>query len=143
MPRTPPIVLLTDDLRRGAERDRLRAGVRAVLPHDTGAPEIVAAIEAAAAGLLALHPDAVPGLGSRPAPTRGAWARAAEEALTPRELEVLAMLAEGLGNKAIATALGISGHTVKFHIAAILAKLGAGSRTEAVTIGVRRGLVML
>jgi DNA-binding CsgD family transcriptional regulator len=63
------------------------------------------------------------------------------EALTPREFEVLRMLADGLGNKEIANRLGISDHTSKFHVAQILAKLGAGSRTEAVAIGMRRGLV--
>jgi DNA-binding NarL/FixJ family response regulator len=63
--------------------------------------------------------------------------------LTARESEVLGMLAEGLGNKAIAARLGISTHTAKFHVASILAKLGAGSRTEAVTIGMRRGLVAI
>jgi DNA-binding CsgD family transcriptional regulator len=63
--------------------------------------------------------------------------------LTPREKEVLGMMAEGLGNKAIATRLGISPHTVKFHIASVFAKLDVESRTEAVTEGVRRGLVLI
>jgi DNA-binding CsgD family transcriptional regulator len=63
--------------------------------------------------------------------------------LTPREIEVLGMLAEGLGNKTIARRLGISEHTVKFHVGSILAKLDASSRTEAVTLGARRGLIML
>jgi two-component system, NarL family, response regulator YdfI len=65
------------------------------------------------------------------------------EELTPREIEVLRMMAEGLGNKEIAVRLGISDHTVKFHISSILAKVGASSRTEAVTIGIRMGLVLL
>ena len=65
------------------------------------------------------------------------------EELTPRETEVLAMLAEGLGNREIASRLGISDHTVKFHISSILDKLNASSRTEAVTLGIRRGLVLL
>ncbi|HKC74673.1 MAG TPA: response regulator transcription factor, partial [Chloroflexota bacterium] len=63
--------------------------------------------------------------------------------LTPREIEVLGMLAEGLGNKTIARRLGISEHTVKFHVGSIFAKLDASSRTEAVTLGARRGLIML
>ena len=63
--------------------------------------------------------------------------------LTARETEVLGMLADGLGNKIIAARLGISAHTAKFHVASIMAKLGAGSRTEAVTIGMRRGLVVI
>jgi DNA-binding NarL/FixJ family response regulator len=63
--------------------------------------------------------------------------------LTPRELEVLTMVAEGLGNRAIAKGLGISVHTVKFHVAAVLDKLGARSRAEAVAVGLRRGLLMV
>lgn len=65
------------------------------------------------------------------------------ETLTPREIEVLVMLAEGTGNKVIARHLGISEHTVKFHVGSILAKLNASSRTEAVTLGVRQGLILL
>ena len=65
------------------------------------------------------------------------------EPLTPRELEVLRVLALGLANKEIGSKLGISEHTVKFHVAAILGKLGASSRTEAVAIGIRRGLIFV
>jgi DNA-binding NarL/FixJ family response regulator len=64
-------------------------------------------------------------------------------ALTRRELSVLRLVAHGLGNKEIASELGISRHTVKYHLASLLAKLGVHSRTEAVTIGLRRGLVPL
>jgi DNA-binding NarL/FixJ family response regulator len=64
-------------------------------------------------------------------------------ALTPREIEVLRLLADGASNKLIAHKLGISEHTVKFHVTSILSKLNAGSRTEAVTLGVRKGLVYL
>ena len=67
----------------------------------------------------------------------------APQALTPREIEVLTMLAEGLGNKAIARRLNISEHTVKFHVGSIFSKLNASSRTEAVTLGARQGLIML
>jgi DNA-binding NarL/FixJ family response regulator len=119
-----------------------RGPVRAVLPRDATAGEVLAAIEAVAAGLVALHPDALGALRSRaPRPARAA--PDADQALTAREIEVLGMLAEGLGNKIIAARLGISTHTAKFHVASILAKLGAGSRTEAVTIGMRRGLVVI
>jgi DNA-binding NarL/FixJ family response regulator len=68
---------------------------------------------------------------------------AGAEALTPREVEVLELLAEGLSNKGIAARLGISDQTVKFHAAAISGKLGARNRTEAVRLGVRRGLITL
>jgi DNA-binding NarL/FixJ family response regulator len=63
------------------------------------------------------------------------------EEITSRETDVLRMLAEGLVNKEIAARLGISEHTVKFHIGSILDKLGASTRTEAVTLGIRRGLI--
>jgi DNA-binding NarL/FixJ family response regulator len=63
--------------------------------------------------------------------------------LTPREIEVLTMLAEGLGNKAIARQLDISDNTVKFHLSSIFGKLGATSRTEAVMLGMRHGFIMM
>ena len=63
--------------------------------------------------------------------------------LTPRELEVLRIMAEGEANKAIAWRLGISEHTAKFHVASILTKLNAASRAEAVAIGMRKGLILL
>ncbi|MGB8698897.1 MAG: helix-turn-helix transcriptional regulator [Thermosynechococcaceae cyanobacterium] len=65
------------------------------------------------------------------------------ECLTPREMEVLAFLSQGLSNKAIATRLHLSAHRVKFHVGSIFEKLGASSRTEAVAIGLRQGLILL
>jgi NarL family two-component system response regulator YdfI len=124
----PALVLLTDD----AGLNHLKAGARAVLPPSAGAAEIVAAIEAVAAGLIVLHPEAL-----EPA------AVSIDSMLTGREVDVLRMLAEGLANKEIAYRLGISEHTVKFHVAALFGKLHASSRTEAVTMGVRQGLIML
>ena len=117
--------------------DALRSGVRAVLPRHSSATQIVAAIEAAAAGFVVLEPGDLDGLLVNPQPASLA------EPLTPREVEVLAMLAEGQSNKAIAHRLGISEHTVKFHVTSIMGKLDAGSRTEAVTQGIRQGLIML
>jgi DNA-binding NarL/FixJ family response regulator len=70
-------------------------------------------------------------------------AAGAGEPLTPRERDVLQLMAEGLPNKLIAVRLSISEHTAKFHVSAIMTKLGAASRTEAVTIGARRGLLIL
>ncbi len=118
--------------------EALRSGVRAVLPRDVSAPEMLAAIEAAAAGLTVLHPSDLQAL----LPVRSISTNSGES-LTPRELEVFAMLAEGVGNKTIAWKLGISEHTVKFHVASIMGKLNAASRTEAVAIGIRKGLIML
>lgn len=141
-PPAPPVVLLAGDLGPTACARLLRAGVRAILPRDASEREIAAGIEAAAAGLIVLHPSAAPAAG-RGARLRRAGAPPVAEPLTTRELEVLGMIAEGLRNRAIAGRLGISSHTVKFHIAAILAKLGARSRTEAVTAGLRLGLLMV
>ena len=116
-----------------------RAGVRAVLRGDATKEELVAAIAAARAGLVVLHPDAL----KSPAAARAAPQGGGAAALTPREVEILGMMAEGMSNRTIAARLGISSHTVKFHVASILEKLGAGSRTEAVTFGVRQGLIAL
>jgi DNA-binding NarL/FixJ family response regulator len=141
-PRAPAVVLLTGSPRGRLGAEALRAGLRAVLPRDASAAEIVAAVEAVAAGLVVvLHPDGLPALS--PAGPLSRSTTALDEPLTARETEILAMLAEGYGNKTIAARLGISGHTVKFHVASILGKLGAGSRTEAVTLALRRGLIMI
>lgn len=138
-----PIVLLGDESDSAAVTEALRHGVRAVLPREAAAEEIVAAVEAAAAGLLALHPTTADTLLPLLGPLSRSPTTAGAETLTPREIEVLGMLAEGAGNKLIARRLGISEHTVKFHVGSILAKLNASSRTEAVTLGVRQGLIML
>jgi DNA-binding NarL/FixJ family response regulator len=98
---------------------------------------------AAAVGLVVLHPDFIEDLfPQNDSPTR-ALSSSPIQSLTPREIEVLGMLALGLGNKIIAKRLGISEHTVKFHISSIFQKLNASSRTEAVTLGARLGLIML
>ena len=115
--------------------------MRAILPRDAAAHEIAAGIEALAAGLVVLHPSAPPV--SIDKAVRHLPAEARADPLTPRELEILGMMAEGMGNRAIGKSLGISTHTVKFHIAAILDQLSARSRTEAVAIGMRRGLLMV
>jgi NarL family two-component system response regulator YdfI len=142
-PHSPAFVVLTDDTHTAWAAEALRAGVRAVLPRQVDASAIVAAVEAAAAGLIVLHHDTVesllPMLSSAPRALPGS----PQQTLTPREIEVLSMLAEGLGNKSIAWRLGISEHTVKFHVGSILSKLNASSRTEAVTLGIRQGLIML
>jgi NarL family two-component system response regulator YdfI len=142
--RLPPgVVMLTDDPRPALGVELLRRGGRAVLPRHASSEEIVAAIEAVAAGLVVLHPEAMTSLRSASLARPGAVAAVADQRLTAREIEILGLIAEGLGNKAIAARLRISDHTVKFHIASIFAKLSAGSRTEAVTIGVRQGLIMI
>jgi two-component system, NarL family, response regulator YdfI len=138
--RAPALVLLTNDQQPSWTQDALRYGVRAVLPRDASQSEILAAVDAAATGLAVLDPRDLDQLlaSAAPAPTAAETSR-----LTARELEVLRMVAEGAANKIIAWKLNISEHTVKFHVASILAKLGASTRTEAVTIGIRKGLVLL
>jgi two-component system, NarL family, response regulator YdfI len=137
------VVALVDDPGPAWTARALRAGVLGVLARNSDALEIHAAIEAANRGLLLLEPDIARALVHRDSvrPSEADFEEA--EQLTAREVEVLRMMAEGLGNKEIASRLGISDHTVKFHISSILAKLGAASRTEAVTLGVRKGLILL
>lgn len=138
---TAAIVLVAGDTQPAWTLEALRHGVRAVLSHDASQSEILAAVEAAANDLAVVDPRELDGLLSTTAPARAHSAGAS--ALTARELEVLRMMADGAANKIIAWKLGVSEHTVKFHVASILAKLGASSRTEAVTTGIRQGLVLL
>lgn len=139
----PPVVLLANDDHPGWTREVLRAGVRAVLPQNASQGEILAAVTAAANGLAVLDPHDLEGMLATPAAAPLASAPAEQPALTPREIEVLRMMAEGEANKTIAWKLGISEHTAKFHVASILGKLNAASRAEAVAIGIRKGLILL
>jgi DNA-binding NarL/FixJ family response regulator len=138
-----PIVVLIDGAEARWIARGLRSGVKAILARDASSAEIELAIQATNSGLFLFDDDTTQQLtarfGSDPLPEH---AELVEE-LTEREIEILRKLAEGLGNKQIASALAISEHTVKFHISSILDKLGASSRTEAVTIGIRMGLVLL
>jgi NarL family two-component system response regulator YdfI len=133
------MVLLADVADPAVVSAALRAGIRGVISRDASAEEIESAIQAVHAGLVVINAgslqDILPEM--RPA------AEALSQPLSERELEVLNLIAEGQSNKLIAHALGISEHTVKTHVASIRAKLGASSRTEAVSQAIRRGLVML
>ena len=140
--RDASVIVLVDQPPPGWSSDALRAGVRAILPSEIAPDQLKAALEAVSAGLVVIHPAEANTL----LPVAAASPRAMGdfvEPLTRREREVLQMLAAGLGNKEIATRLAISDHTVKFHVASILGKLGASTRTEAVAIGIRLGLVLL
>jgi two-component system, NarL family, response regulator YdfI len=137
------IVLLVDDVNTERDLDALRNGVRAVLPRNMSTAGIVAAIEAVGVGLTVLLPEGLDNLLRESTASHRAVSPPLVEALTPREIEVLGMMVEGWGNKEISTRLGISEHTVKFHVASIMGKLNASSRTEAVTSGIRHGLIML
>ena len=146
-----PLILVGDEVLRAVARDLLHAGVRGLLSYAATAEEIRAAVEAVAAGLVALDPAAVDGMlaslehavPARALPAVTHPTATPGQALTRREIEVLNAVAEGLGNKHIATRLGISEHTVKAHLAAIFEKLDVTSRTEAVILGVRSGVIPL
>lgn len=133
-PGGPPVVAVVGPDSGAWVDEALQAGVRAVIPRDAGPAEIQAAVGAAAAGLVVVRPEDVPE--TRRGPD-------VDASLTPRELQVLDLLGEGLGNKAIAARLAITERTVKFHVGAIFEKLGVSSRTEAVTAALRRGLLLL
>jgi NarL family two-component system response regulator YdfI len=137
-----PVVVLTEAAAPAASAQALQAGIRAVLPSEISTDQLAAALQAAAAGLVVLHPTEIPATFPASAPASQPLAELPEP-LTRREREVLQMLAAGLANKEIAARLNISDHTAKFHVAAILGKLGAATRTEAVALGIRRGLVLL
>jgi DNA-binding NarL/FixJ family response regulator len=113
----------------------------AYLRTDAGAERIVAAARAVTAGLVVLDADLAGNLLRDVAESEVVPLVSTADDLTARELEVLSLVALGLTNKAIAQRLGISDHTVKFHVAAVLTRLNAESRTEAVNIAYRRGLL--
>ncbi len=129
---------------RAAEDQGLAFGA---LRRDAPPEEIIAAITAVVSGLITLDrrlgSSLVAALDERIAAPAPAPLSGVEEPLTARELEVLQLMALGLPNKTIASRLHISEHTAKFHVSSIMMKLGAASRTEAVTLGARRGLLIL
>ncbi|MDH6146558.1 MULTISPECIES: response regulator transcription factor [Paraburkholderia] len=142
-PASPSLVLLSDDPDSDWILDALPADAVAILPRNAIPAEIVVSIEAVAAGLCVLTPDILARLLAETRPSRQKGSGEPFEALTLREIEVLAMLADGLGNKEIARHLDISDNTVKFHLSSIFGKLGATNRTEAVMLGMRHGFIMV
>jgi len=136
-------VALADELDPGWVRSALRASLNAIIARDAAREDIQLALQAAEAGLVLLHPTSANGLiqHSSLRDTRDNATEELAEELTARESEVLRLVSMGLGNKEVAGRLAISEHTVKFHISSILGKLHAGSRTEAVSLGIRRGLI--
>jgi two-component system, NarL family, nitrate/nitrite response regulator NarL len=137
------VVAVTDDDRTLRMLRGLPLRGWAIVARDASAADLRAATVAAARGFTILPAP----VAARLLPARDPGPAAPDEdlgdALTPREREVLELLAHGLSNRRIADALAISEHTAKFHVAAVCAKLGAASRTEAVSRGVRRGLITL
>ena len=124
LPDGPPVLIVGGDL---------QGEVPGVLPEQPSADMVDAAVRALAAGL-----SVRPARGRQRSELFGA---AEDVALTPREVEVLTWVGAGLSNKEVARRLGISAHTVKFHMEAAFRKLGAASRAEAVAKGLRRGLI--
>jgi NarL family two-component system response regulator YdfI len=136
--RLPAVVVLGDEPTTRWATRALRGGARGALSRTATADQIRAAVLAAASGLMVR--EAVDS--AAPAPTSSVSSRLLQ-ALTPREVEILGLLAEGLGNKTIAARLGISEHTVKTHVTSVFAKLEVSTRAEAVASAARMGLIML
>ncbi|APA89785.1 response regulator transcription factor (plasmid) [Paraburkholderia sprentiae WSM5005] len=139
----PSLVLLSDDPDSDWILDALPADAAAILPRNAMPAEIVVSIEAVAAGLCVVTRDVLVRLLAGTRAPRQKLSGEPLEALTLREIGVLAMLADGLGNKEIARQLDISDNTVKFHLSSIFGKLGATNRTEAVMLGMRHGFIMV
>jgi len=135
------IVVLTEVSDARSIARLLRGGVRAILSRESDPDDVLSAIYAVYSGLVSLSTPAAETLAAIYGDQSLEVEDEFSEEITSRETDVLRMLAEGLVNKDIAARLGISEHTVKFHISSILDKLGASTRTEAVTLGIRRGLI--
>lgn len=141
-------VALIDDPDPAWVRSALRASIHAVISRDADAEDMQMALQAAEAGFVLLHPTSVHGLlqnnavaGMNDISGEDLAPEDMIEDLTARESEVLRLVSMGLGNKEVAARLAISEHTAKFHISSILSKLHASSRTEAVSLGIRKGLI--
>jgi DNA-binding NarL/FixJ family response regulator len=132
-PRYPVLALASGPTRA---REALASGARGVLLRRTSGPRLSLALDAVLEGLVVIDEDLAEEVLRPPQRALGS-----HETLTPRELEVLELLASGLSNKEIADRLGVSFHTVKFHVNAILGKLGASSRTEVVSLAARAGIL--
>lgn len=133
-------ILLIDNPEPDWVRAALSLPVHAILARDAGVDDLRLAMQAADAGLLLLHPTSARGL----ATAHFHQARSSDspiEELTSRECQVLRLVSSGFGNREIAERLAISEHTVKFHISSILGKLNVASRTEAVSLGIKRGII--
>jgi DNA-binding NarL/FixJ family response regulator len=138
-------IVLLDRMAVDEAREAYGQGASAVLAMDAHGEELVSAIRAVDAGLVVV-PSAVSAdllALARPVASDASVGATAGVALTPREREVLALLAQGLANKMIAPRLGISEHTVKTHVAAVYEKLHARNRAEAVVAAARQGLLLL
>ena len=141
--RSHRVVLLAENLTRSRTVRLMQSGVHAILPRDSSASEIASALQAVSEGLVAFSPDSLRLLLPTSSEDEEQDFEYLNDPLTTRETEVLALLAGGAGNKEIAAQLRISEHTAKFHVSSILSKLGATTRTEAVSRGYRLGLILI
>ena len=141
------VLCLIEDIREDYEQSLfsqlLATGLVSLIPIDVSTGGVRSAIAAILSGFVILYPDVTEALFTQADSAFATHKSNDIEPLTLREIEVLNQLSNGSTNKAIAQTLNISEHTVKFHISAILSKLGVSSRTEAVAVGIRSGLVML
>lgn len=134
---SPPVAVVISDQAQAAAA--WAAGAKGILPRETDALSLQAALIAVSQGLVVLNPTVTLSL----LPSGDHLPGTIPSELTPRELQVLQLLADGLPNKGIAGQMGISDHTVKFHVNAIMGKLGAQSRTDAVMRATRAGLIII
>ena len=137
------VVFLADDPALFRVLERQAPQPRALLLQGATAEELAAAVFAVSHGLLVTDPAVAAALAHAHPESPREFSDGPLTPLTAREIDVLTLVASGLPNKTIALRLGISDHTVKFHVGSILGKLGAASRTEAVTLAVRSGLLPL
>jgi DNA-binding NarL/FixJ family response regulator len=138
--RLPAVLVLGDDPTAAWAGRAFRSGARGALARTASTDQIVSSVLAVAAGLVVREP--VAGESSAQLFHEPPDGRTGQP-LTGREVEILGLLAEGLGNKAIAGRLGISEHTVKSHLTSVFAKLDVSTRAEAVASAARLGLIML
>jgi DNA-binding NarL/FixJ family response regulator len=136
------LLVLAGDGRSAALLRSLPLAGWGILPHDASPLELQAAVLALAQGLVVVSAALVEQLLDQRGPI-AALAQPPADRLTVREREVLQLVSQGLSNKLIARELQVSEHTVKFHVSSIFAKLGASSRTDAISRGARQGLITL
>ena len=139
----PAVLLLTDDPDEVRELQNQSLPAWGALPVNASEDELGAAVRALGEGLWVGSPALLRTLLRQPSVVEVSDTEPLPDPLTGREIQVLQMMASGLANKQIALSLGISEHTVKFHLSSLYAKFGVTSRTEAVRAGARRGLVVL
>jgi len=139
----PAFVVLVENPTRGELLRLLQNGQKSMLLRDSPPDEMTAGLYAASQGLVVLSPEILEILWPSGSEVAGFDELPPGEPLTPRESEVLALLADGAANKEIASRLGISEHTAKYHVSSILSKLGATTRTEAVARGYKEGLIVI